>query len=164
MKFLLLFIACLFLMSKSHAQSISKQVIGSSGLPISKGTYTINFTVGEAIVGDINNGISVQQGFWAELSGDGTLSIETLINPINEIEVFPNPTVNLVQIQFRQKNANNYTVQLFDINGKEIYKFNKTSQLQTKTFSISHLAPGMYLLLVRDTQSDYNRTFKILKQ
>lgn len=145
-------------------QSISKQVIGSSGQPISNGSYTINFTVGEAIVGEVINGVNIHQGFWAELSNDETLTLETLINPLEDIQVFPNPVVNLVQIRFKLNETENYKIQLFDINGKEIHNLKQTVQEQTKQLNISHLSSGMYLLTVRNPQSNYIKTFKILKQ
>ncbi len=165
MKQILLLSILLTISFTVQAQFISKQVIGSLGQPISNGANTINFTVGEPIVGKIENGISISQGFWSSVASDATLSVETIVsNTIEGIKVFPNPTVDFIQVTFKLNKVEDFNVRLFDISGKEIINLYKTTQGQIKRINMSHLSIGMYLLYVTDSKSNYNKSFKILKQ
>lgn len=158
--FLFLFIATIQL----QAQSISKQVIGNSGQALSNNINTINFTIGEVIVGTIENESAIHQGFWAELNNDGTLSVETLTEYKEQISIFPNPVVNLLQIKYKHQNADNYALQLYAVNGKQILNVNAFHKGQITQTDISHLSQGMYLLRITDKNSNYNKSFKILKK
>jgi hypothetical protein len=160
----LLIMLC-FICGTSHiqAQSISKQVLGSSGESLSNGNRTINFTVGEPIVGMIQNGATIHQGFWAELFSDETLNITILTNE-NTISVFPNPAVNYLNFHFKQNKNVTYSVKLFDITGKMILNTNLQSQNQNSQLDISQLSNGMYVLTLVSKDSSYNQSFKILKK
>jgi len=145
-------------------QSISKQVIGSSGEELSNDTYKVNFTVGETIVGMIENGEVIHQGFWAGISEDNTLTVETLVDAEEELSIYPNPVINVLQIKFKLQEVQNYTTQLYDLNGKQIFNLKPIVQGQIVQMDISHLSGGMYLLMVTDKTSNYNKSFKILKK
>lgn len=147
-----------------QGQSISKQVVSSSGAELNNGTYTINFTVGETLVGLIENGEVIHQGFWAGISEDNTLTVETLVDAEEELSIYPNPVVNVLQIKFKLQEAQNYTTQLYDLNGKQIFNLKPIVQGQIVQMDISHLSGGMYLLMVTDKTSNYNKSFKILKK
>lgn len=163
MKTVLILLCLSFGIFQIHAQSISKQVVGSSGESLSNGNYTINFTVGEPIVGMVENGESIQQGFWAELFSDGTLSVSKVTNE-NSISVFPNPVVNYLNFHFKQSEAVNYVVNLYDINGKEVLKANLQSQNQNSQLNISQLADGMYVLTIDSKETNYSQSIKIIKK
>lgn len=158
------FCIIVLIVAQIHGQSISKQVIGSSGTQLTNGNYTINFTVGEAIVGNIENGEAIHQGFWAALNEDNTLTVETLVGSEEELSVFPNPVVNVLQVKFKLQDAQNYSTQLYDLNGKQIFNLKPIVQGQIVQMNISHLSQGMYLLVVSDKTSNYNKSFKIIKQ
>lgn len=160
-----LFLYLIVLVSmQMQGQSISKQVIGSSGESITNGTHTLNFTVGEPIVGLIQNGEAIHQGFWGALFEDGTLSVTTPIEDVNQISVFPNPVVDYIQINYKQEEASKYTTRLFDINGRQVFNLNKNTQNQTTQIDMKNLANGMYLLTISDKSSNYNKSFKIIKK
>lgn len=163
MKSLLIMLCFIYATSYLQAQSISKQVIGSSGEPISNGTYTLNFTIGEPIVGIIQNGVTIHQGFWAELFSDETLSITTLTDE-NTISVFPNPVVNYLNFHFKQNEAVNYMVKLFDMSGKQVMNANLKSQNQNSQLDISQLSNGVYVLTLESKETNYNTSFKIIKK
>ncbi|WP_353779462.1 T9SS type A sorting domain-containing protein [Winogradskyella sp. 3972H.M.0a.05] len=164
MKHFIITLSLLIASLQLNGQSISKQVIGSSGKAITNGTYTINYTVGETIVGKIENGQTIYQGFWAELNSDETLSVQTLVEQTESISVFPNPTVNLLQVKFKLQEASNYQVQLYDVNGKQIFNLKPVSQGDITRMNISHLSSGMYVLVIADKTSNYNKSFKIIKR
>lgn len=146
-----------------QAQTISKQVLGTSGEFLSNGTHTINFTVGEPIVGMVQNGSAIHQGFWSELFNDGTLSVSTLTNE-DTISVFPNPVVDYLSFHFKQTVSANYNVKLFDINGKQVLGTALQSQSQNSQLDISQLSNGMYVLTIESKETNYLKSIKIIKK
>lgn len=166
MKIVLVTLFFSFFLFQLQGQSIGKQVIGASGKSMLNGNHIINFTVGESIVGKIDNASSLNQGFWVEINNDSTLAADSLITEteINGISVFPNPAISYVEINFKLKEASNYQTKLFGITGKEVFNSPLNSQGFIKSITISHLPAGMYVLLVKDKQSNFISSFKILKQ
>ncbi|RKE92281.1 T9SS type A sorting domain-containing protein [Ichthyenterobacterium magnum] len=164
MKKLLLSLLLLFIATYiTNAQSISKQVIGSSGLVISNGTHTINFTVGETIVGLIQSDEAIHQGFWANMSEETTLGIETPLSNTNQISVFPNPATSFIKVSYNE-NANNFQTTLYDITGKQLYHIKEHAIGNETKMDISHLPGGMYLLVLKEKSSNYKQSFKIIKK
>jgi hypothetical protein len=146
-----------------QSQTISKQVLGTSGESLSNETHILNFTVGEPIVGMVQNGVAVHQGFWSELFSDGTLSVSTLTNE-DAISIFPNPVVNYINFYFKQTVSTNYNVKLFDINGKQVLDATLQSQSQNVPLDISQLSDGMYVLTIESKETNYLKSFKIIKK
>lgn len=147
-----------------HAQSISKQVIGSSGKSLSNGINLINFTVGEPIVGMVQSGVTIHQGFWAELFNDGTLSVSIPVSHVNEVRLYPNPVVSYLQIQFKQNEAIHYEAKLFDINGKQVLYADLQSQNKNNQLDVSFLSNGIYVLSITSIETKYQKSFKIIKK
>jgi hypothetical protein len=57
--------------------SIRSSVIGSGGAPMSNGTYSMNGTVGQAVIGNTSSAMySAQQGFWHNFQANSS------VNPI----------------------------------------------------------------------------------
>lgn len=161
----LIFAIVLFLIGyQIEAQSISKQVIGSSGQALTNNINTINFTVGEAIVGNVENGNAIHQGFWSKMVNDDTLSIETFVESSEDISVFPNPVVDILKIKFKVNSASNYTIELYNINGQQIIKLNPSFGGQIKQIDINHLPNAVYLLKISDKTSNYQKSIKIIKR
>ena len=71
----------------------------------------------------------------------------------NNINVFPNPTSDILTIQFELKSKATIALLLFDVNGKEIKRFfdeqPKQTGLQQFSFSTAPLAQGIYLLSLK---------------
>ena len=164
MKPILLLIICLGTFLHTQGQSISKEVIGSAGHAMNNGSYNLNFTVGEPVVGMIQNGMTIHQGFWAELVSDETLSVTTLLEEEASINIFPNPVISVLHITFKQHNAAQYNIQLYDSAGRQVYGLQPQSETNSTTINLSMLSDGIYLIHVSDTKSNYSKTFKIIKK
>lgn len=82
----------------------------------------------------------------------GAYNVKTLSTSITntekwEISAYPNPFTNVVQVNFGQKTEEDVWVQLFDLQGKNI--FNKRIQVSGHLLSITlspNLSSGMYIL------------------
>lgn len=74
----ILVILCFYIVLSVDAQSLGRQVVGSTGTTLTNGAVTVNFTVGETIVGSISDGTTVlSQGFH-----QGKLKLAIKVNPI----------------------------------------------------------------------------------
>jgi Secretion system C-terminal sorting domain len=164
MKKLIHILIMFFILVQVHSQSISKQVIGSTGESIANGTYTINFTAGESIVGIIQNGETIHQGFWSGLFNDNTLSVTTLTDFVDQIKLYPNPVINYLNIRFKKNESVNYQLLLSDINGKQVIKTSLNSQNTNNQLDISRLSNGIYVLSISSTETNYKNSFKIVKK
>jgi len=81
---------------------------------------------------------------------DETLSVTNI--DFNNTQIYPNPTVDELTIN----DDNIIEVMIFDLNGREVYKTNKTN------FSISNLSSGVYILKAKNAERQ-NLTRKIIK-
>jgi hypothetical protein len=88
---------------------------------------------------------------------DSTLSV----GDINDLDfkVFPNPTNTSLNIQFNKDL--DYSLQLFDVHGKELLRTN-TDGLNTR-LDFSNYPKGMYLLHVIEQKSAKRTTVKVIK-
>ena len=147
MKHLTLLIILFLMGMKIEAQSISKQVIGSSGMALTNNTTSINFTVGEVIIGEVENEITLHQGFWAKLVVNETLGNQILKNSTENVAIFPNPVINQLQVKYNIQNAENYNLTLYDVNGKQIFNIKPINHGKKALINVRHLSQGIYCLL-----------------
>jgi PKD repeat protein len=87
-----------------------------------------------------------------------TLSLEEVVNPKNEILLYPNPTHQFLTIESPEENIGK-AFYLFDVTGRMVMKMNINS---LKSFhDVSNLTNGVYFLRVNDTSTP---TIKIVKE
>ncbi|MBJ2173214.1 T9SS type A sorting domain-containing protein [Aureibaculum sp. A20] len=142
------------------AQTIDKQVVSSGGETISNANHTLTFTIGEPIIGKVENGAIINQGFLAGAASGSTLAVdEQLLS--TAIKVYPNPV------------ADNLNIDLNDVSGETkilIYnslgQFIKTEKLTATNNSINvdQLQSGLYLVNLHFTDYKTIKTFKIIKK
>ncbi|NSW45504.1 MAG: T9SS type A sorting domain-containing protein [Bacteroidales bacterium] len=80
-------------------------------------------------------------------------------NPIH-VSVFPNPTSQLLQINFENTKISGYILKIFDANGKQISETNVNQQEMQIDFS--HYSAATYYLKIEDGTTT-RKTFKIIK-
>jgi len=86
-----------------------------------------------------------------------------------KIDLYPNPTtdflnITLVNLETFDKSLINPVLILYNIIGNSIdIKPQKIDNYHYR-FNVSDLAPGYYLLAVKDSQAKFNKTFKFLKK
>lgn len=69
----------------------------------------------------------------------------------SELDVYPNPASDLVNIEFRTEKADECHIQVFDISGRVVYSKNimiQASGLQHETIGVGQLKPGTYVFRV----------------
>ncbi len=162
MKKTLLFFLVLLWLGNVHAQSSSPEIVASAGASFQGNNYQINWTLGELAITTISNSNQqITQGFHqAEYS---ITSIAEMPADFGEIQVFPNPTVDHLQMKLQLEQNREVIIQLFDTTGKLLWTKESHGQKIEETADMSNLPNGTYYLLFKMVDRNHSPTFKILK-
>lgn len=151
----------------SHAQSLSRTVIGSIGFAGIEDEYYLNQTVGEAFSGtSFANFHFLTQGFQQP----------TLINKgpagqpqsLDAIDVYPNPVSehvgNLLTVSFRVKELTHYYIDIFNVHGARLFhqSYENMSSQDIKV-DFSRFGQGIFFVRVYSANLKMDRHFKIEK-
>jgi hypothetical protein len=148
----------LILTELCRCQSLSPEIISSSGSFFSNGTNQLSWTLGEPVISTENAGNYIlTQGFHQTLLS---------ANPVNylgsfNIKLFPNPTQDAFQVNIGT-DPDDFNFELFDIIGRNI----KTIHIRQSNFvqiSLADFSAGNYLLKITDKDQRLLQTFKVQK-
>ena len=157
MKHLILVLTLTF-SSLSFSQSISKQVIGTSGKTLTNSNLKLSYTVGEPVVGLMTaGGNQLGNGYYPALDMQ-TLSIE---QPELELSfmLYPNPTLQSLYVSHPELNS--FGVTIVDLNGKQLYS---GTIIKEEPLDVSSYTQGMYLVTIENTTTNKKNTYKIIKK
>lgn len=154
-------IIALFIVVIGFSQTtINKSSIDSGGASVTNGTTSVIYTLGEVVVNEATSGsIHVSEGFIGTSTLGETLGIENYAQ-LEGIKVFPNPTTSFVNIKFNA--IGNYTISLFDTNSKQILKSN-VKQTNEQKLNLRNIPNGLYLLVIKNSNQQTFKTYKIIK-
>lgn len=158
MKKIIFSLFILYAINYSVAQSLSPEVISSSGNSFTNGFNQLDWTLGEPATSTlVNNTNMLTQGFHQN---------ELMITAVDNYDVsyaatvFPNPTVDRVQIQFATANENN-TIELYTSEGKLLLtqssNFNTLAQIDMSNYN-----SGTYVLKLKNNNTR-GKTYQIVK-
>ncbi len=148
-----------------NAQSIEKQVIGSSGGTFSNATLEITSTTGESTIETFVSGtIILTQGYQqAEVV---TTSIEELEITAN-YKLYPNPTVGNATLELETQNADTQvSILIYSIDGKQIYSKSVGLLSGVKSivsFDLSNQANGVYYINILNSKSELSEVIQLVK-
>ncbi len=149
----------------SHAQSLDRQVIGSTGGYEEQGGYSLSFTVGEPVVETaITGSLLLTQGF--QQPDDITVGINDVVKLEMNYSIFPNPTANQLTVQLSADEVVEVYISLHDMLGKELSQLNRTVLVDGVTqqhYDLSNLAAANYMLTLSDKKGNLLGQFKIQK-
>jgi len=147
--------------SIAQGQSIERDVIASGGDYFVSPALSLSWTIGEPVVETISNQYMVlTQGFQ---QGD-KFTVTTVKDPLAElfdIKVFPNPTVDILNISINSQKDEIIIVQLYSMTGEKVL----TEKTQDKNIrlNLSDLAAANYLLSLRKLDGGLITTYSINK-
>ena len=148
----------LVISSIGQAQSISKQVVGTSGKTLNNSNLKLTYTVGEPVVGLMTaGGNQLGNGYYPALDLQ-TLSVEDNVLDV-QLKVYPNPTSQSLYVTHPEMNS--FGISIVDLNGKQLYQgtINKDEPLD-----VSKYTQGMYLVTIENTVTNKKNTYKIIKK
>lgn len=140
------------------SQSISKEVISSAGSTFQSQNNSLNFSVGETIIGSMTSedySIQLGNGYYPSLDLEA-LNIESY--DIN-IKVFPNPSSEFIFISSTENTL--YELTILNLNSKLIHK---GEYRKDESINIQNLTPGTYIVTIIDNFNQKTNSYKIIKK
>jgi len=152
--FLLLFS---FWLTSAHAQD----VVLTTGGNASGSGGSVSYSIGQVVFSTITgaNG-SIVQGVQQPIEISVVSEIDDNPDIVLQCSVYPNPTTNNLTLKFKNFKPENWSYQLYDINGN-LLEDKKVEGDETKIM-FSNLAPAIYFLKVSNGRNEI-KTFKVIK-
>lgn len=142
----------------SFSQTIDNQVVGSAGGSFEAANGSLSSTMGETVTNTLEQtNVTLTQGFQQP-----TFFITSVDNPKKEkleVEIFPNPTTDVVYLKTSEKSMKYHVL---DLSGK-ILETGELIESQTK-INLLNYAKNIYLIEVYSTSKNTKNTFKVTKQ
>ncbi|MEP6928319.1 MAG: T9SS type A sorting domain-containing protein [Ginsengibacter sp.] len=168
------FLTAIISITTGYGQSLIPQVVNTSGGSSQNKGYSLDWSIGELALVNVMNSIDgnyiLTNGFIQPLSQGPFPSANIELSSI-DVHIFPNPTTDLLVIDFLQTSAGKINVQLFNEAGNIIYRheimtsgFGFQEKINTKGF-----ANGIYTLHIKKlnpVSGNYDGgacTYKIIK-
>ncbi len=160
-KLAILFLAT-FYMGSVNAQILSPDIISNGGGVLSNTDVVITYTIGEPVTGKVSTSTAVcSQGF--QQNWNNEISAHESPDAISGINVYPNPSKDIIIISWQANHSEEYLIELFDLNGKNSLTENLPNSITEKQINLSNYAEGIYLLKIKNITNGKTETFKIQK-
>ena len=117
--------------------------------------YHINifeFGFSDRLIGYIRDGIT-----YGEVFPDSWYGISNVENINNNIQIYPNPAQNFININLHSTNTQNIKINIFDYTGKIV--LSTYSQNSNPQIDISALKTGMYFITIKSDKNIYKSKF-----
>jgi hypothetical protein len=139
---------------------IAQSVVASSGAYHESSNATLSWTLGETIT-ETNYGTKaiLNQGVQQNYSFTIVKVYEKPETKVN-INVFPNPTVDYVNISIENSN-DQFEIAIFDLNGKIL--ISKKMNGAISSFDIKKFAESNYFIKISNQKEEIIKTYKIIK-
>lgn len=144
-----------------YSQQVSPEVIASAGDHFENEDISISWTLGEPVISTLSGEYILTQGFHQDLY------IITSIDEVEiedfDIQIFPNPTPDYVNISINstKKQNSHIVLQLFDMNGRLLKEMNKNKLEQSIRINLQSFERANYFLKI--IINNQTKTYKILK-
>jgi hypothetical protein len=135
-----------------RAQSLSPMVFSTAGTELSNGTNSFTWTLGELLTSSNNLSLGFQQ------VNVFVTAIEVEKKNELSINVFPNPTIDIIQLQF-SKVVKNFIITIYSKDGKQVYLEKKSSESLCK-INLSSFPNGTYSLKL---SGDISAHYEVVK-
>ncbi len=112
-------------------------------VPGASGTYTLTITHKGTLAGGLQNYSLVVDGVVENLGTEESL--------FNNFVVYPNPANDILNIQLDSKDAGDYNLSMYDVQGRIVKTFSliNNGALTSGSYDVSDLASGFYVLKVK---------------
>lgn len=149
----------------AHSQSISNQVVSTSGSSGSGGGLFVDFTVGEIVVQSLSSSnYIVTQGFHQTYIEN--VSVDNQPGLQVKIELYPNPTADEVTVQLSGEELPDMLASLYDATGRMLMSrllFEGNQQSATLKVDVRSLAAGTYYIQLQNDKQQPVKTLKVQK-
>ena len=168
MKKLLFILAMQIIWVPSFSQVIlDHQVISSTGSYNNTGSINASSTTGEVVVGtSITANLVVTQGFQQPLPTDIIIGMKNVEPEGIKINVYPNPTMDMVTVEFSLSVAIKIVIDTYNEAGQLIFAGNELNveNHSKQQLDFSRLSAGDYFIHIKSTDGTINQCYKVLKR
>ena len=143
-----------------YSQSISPEVYATSGEHYTGTNATLSWTIGESVIETFSGTNAIlTQGF--QQSQYSITSIEEVPDNTYKICVYPNPAIDLININIQSVDKSSFKVELIDLQGKRLFYQNINSN--NKTLDLKQFDSSIYFLKVYTNDNKLLKAYKITK-
>lgn len=135
----------------AQAQSLTREVIASSGGYSVSSVGSLSWTLGETVVETVENpsiNLILTQGFQQPDELDDDVSIWELPKSNVFVSLYPNPTIQSIRMDLQYDNTSRITIELIDMLGRVLNTDNLDvlkGQMSNYQLDVSTLSAGMYM-------------------
>ena len=148
------------------SQEKNQSVIASAGEVSKSSTIVLEWTVGEPLIETVSSATSLYtQGFHQPV-----LEVHKLVGAgeegapgKNTIQIFPNPTTAIINVQLEKASEKPLLVSIMDVSGRVL--LNNTFPVNSTALKINvhRLSNGAYTLRITDAAGTFQGDYKIIK-
>ena len=140
------------------------EVISSYGGAATANNINIEWTLGETMVENIVQGqMLYTQGFHQPLVILGEKQNSLIAAGDIQINVYPNPVRNNLNIEFKTEEDRAVILELFDNNGRQLQRKQVNTGVQTTSMLLMGYTAGSYFLIIKDMNGKTLKSIKLLK-
>jgi hypothetical protein len=148
-----------FLCLSIHSQTIESITFSSAVSSSDNFQPIVGIPYGVSLSG-ANGSIEISSSYGEGMYEQSTLS--TIENKSQSfIKIFPNPTTYLINVDLSLLAKDEYSILIFDSNGKQVYNLKSTACLNQ--IDVSNFMTGTYYLTVDTKKLNKIEKFKIIK-
>lgn len=108
--------------------------------------------------------LSISVLVFAQSSRDFSSFGNQLVELKNQIEIYPNPSVDFLNVRIEHSELENTELVVHSIIGSKFkIEIEETAPNEYK-LDVRDLPPGYYLLSIKDEKANFKKTFKFLKR
>lgn len=160
-----LFLISILFVKISQAQSISNQVIGTTGNFSFASGVSLSATAGETFIETFSSGNNILTQGFQQPNDNGVGIIELKENNFS-VKIFPNPTSDFLTIQYHSDNREEFSVSLYDLLGRKLNLIKNQIQNGNEfsiSFQLKQLPSACYFLTIENVNGETKKTFPIIK-
>lgn len=146
---------------QTKAQSITPEIVASSGEHFETAGVQLSWTLGEPVVETLGSSIAIlTQGFH---QSDGFISnIQEESNALLTIMSFPNPTNGMITFTASEPTLGNIYLSVYDMQGKLISQDQIVVTGTSFQKDLTEYNSGIYLIVIKD-QTHNSKSFQLIK-
>lgn len=145
----------------AFSQIVSPELFTSSGDNFKNNDLELDWSIGEIMIETYSNADnSLTQGFH-QPKYEVTTRIDKISKDNFEINIFPNPTSELINLQTKGSVNQKLTYKLIDLQGKLLIE--KSVKTTNEQINMSNLSQSIYLLKISTENGKQVSVFKIQK-
>ena len=148
------------------AQSIERQVIGSTGGTATTGNIIVTSTTGEVAVSTNSTASIVQTQGYQQAVDSSSVSIAEIENTA-KMKLYPNPTTNSAKLEISSNFNSATTIAVYSLDGKLISSnsLTLTSGIESSIqIDVSNQASGVYMIRIIGEDNSFLETMRLVKQ